>query len=365
MNLSVSCHGGPDALGVPLFDFSTNSNAAGPCPSAVDALQQADVTRYPDPQYTALRASLAALHGVDVSRVVLAASASEFILRMSLAVAQGEGTRTVWMPPACYEDYRSSARAAGLQGVDDAQQAALLWACEPSSPQGQAEPGLAERIKALTPQQVMVWDAAYAPLRLSGKPQVKGRAKDAVWQLWTPNKALGLTGVRAAYAIAPKVAMTRRAGAEAQALAQQQAHLMDRLTALQPSWPLGAHGVALLHVWARADVQHWLYDSLATLTAWKARQVAVCEGLGWQVMPSEANYMVAQPGVDDMAATLLALRQQGIKLRDAASFGLPGQVRLAVLPPPAQDALAQAWQALVSGGLQLVHQLADVGHGHE
>jgi histidinol-phosphate aminotransferase len=348
VSLSVSCHGGPDALGVPAFDFSTNSNAAGPCPSAVDALQRADVTRYPDPQYTALRASLAELHGVDVSRVLLAASASEFIVRMSWAVAsaQTEEARTAWMPPACYGDYTSAARASGLRVVEDAQQASLLWACEPSSPHGQSDAGLTERIKALAPHQVMVWDAAYAPLRLSGKPSVKGRAKDAVWQLWTPNKALGLTGVRAAYAIAPKVAMTRRAGAEAQALAQQQAGLIDTLTALQPSWPVGAHGVALLQAWTQTDTQQWLFGSLETLQAWKARQIAVCEGLGWQLLPSEANYFLAQPSGEDMAAALLALRQQGIKLRDTASFGLPGWVRLGVLPPPAQDALAQAWTEL-------------------
>jgi histidinol-phosphate aminotransferase len=40
-----------------------------------------------------------------------------------------------------------------------------------------------------------------------------------------------------------------------------------------------------------------------------------------------------------------ALREAGIQLRDARSFGLPGHVRLAVLPPASQAALAQAWQA--------------------
>lgn len=36
------------------------------------------------------------------------------------------------------------------------------------------------------------------------------------------------------------------------------------------------------------------------------------------------------------------LRRQGLKLRDCASFGLPGRVRLAVAPPAAQDALQAA-----------------------
>ena len=43
---------------------------------------------------------------------------------------------------------------------------------------------------------------------------------------------------------------------------------------------------------------------------------------------------------------LARLREQGIKLRDATSFGLPGAVRLGVLAPAAQDALAQAWTSI-------------------
>jgi histidinol-phosphate aminotransferase len=39
------------------------------------------------------------------------------------------------------------------------------------------------------------------------------------------------------------------------------------------------------------------------------------------------------------------LRAHGIKLRDTASFGLPGHVRLGVLPPASQQALRRAWLA--------------------
>ena len=46
---SLPLHGGPDAAGIPVFDFSTNSNACGPCPEALHAVQVADATRYPDP----------------------------------------------------------------------------------------------------------------------------------------------------------------------------------------------------------------------------------------------------------------------------------------------------------------------------
>jgi len=46
-----------------------------------------------------------------------------------------------------------------------------------------------------------------------------------------------------------------------------------------------------------------------------------------------------------MQTWLCGLRRHGIKLRDCASFGLPGRVRLAVAPPPVQDALLAALEA--------------------
>ena len=150
----------------------------------------------------------------------------------------------------------------------------------------------------------------------------------ATWQLWTPNKALGLTGVRAAYAIAPE-------GADAAVAA---------LTALAPSWPVGAHGVALLHSWVRPATQRWLAGCLPVLRDWKARQQALCAALGWAVLPgSQANYFVAKVPVPDLALALARLRCQGIAVRNCASFGLPGHVRLGVLAPGAQQALHRAW----------------------
>lgn len=321
-------HGGPDALGVPLHDFSTNSNACGPCPAAVQALAQVDASRYPDPRYTVLRQQLAAFHGVAAQRVMLAGSASEFIFRITALVA-GQGAHAVSVPPHAYGDYAQAARAHGLAVVPSGESAALHWACEPSSPLGQPH-GLVGWAVA---EGLRVLDCAYAPLRLSGQPSVPPEVLQTVWQLYTPNKALGLTGVRAAYAIAPVAA--------GQAVAQ--------LDSLCPSWPVGAHGVALLQAWVQPGVQAWLAQSLHTLCGWKARQIRLVDNMGWVALPSEANYFCARimgPGCAlNVDTLLLHLRQHGIKLRDAHSFGLPGHVRLGVLSPQAQDLLLHAWLA--------------------
>jgi len=317
-------HGGPDTLGVPRFDFSSNSNACGPCPQALAAVQQADATRYPDPRYTALRAALAEFHGVAPGRILIAGSASECIFRLTAWVAR-QGGATVGLPRHAYGDYAQAAQAWGLALTFEPEQASLLWACEPSSPLGQAHAPWPVQVS----QQTLVLDCAYAPLRLSGAPSLSAVQRDQVWQMFSPNKSMGLTGVRAAYAIAP-------AGSEA---------AVQALDALASSWPLGAHGVAMLQAWVTPEVQAWLIESLHTLRDWKARQMAMLTELGWTCLPSDANFFCARPApqlVDDAtgwAAELARLRGQGIKLRDAASFGLPGHVRLGVLPPPAQDAL--------------------------
>ena len=345
LSLSIPLHGGPDAEGNPAFDFSTNSNACGPCPNALRAVQLADAARYPDPAYTALRAALGAFHRVDPGRVVLAASASEFIHRIT-ALAAAQGVAHVAVPLYSYGDYAQAALVRGLEVVRGSAggAAGLQWACEPSSPLGVEDTAAhlwKHGVAGCADDQsgeASAWrvlDCAYAPLRMDANAAWRGepspQVPSACWQLWTPNKALGLTGVRAAYAIAP-------AGCEAQ---------VRVLTALAPSWPVGAHGVALLHAWVQAPVQEWLVHSLATLREWKARQLALCRQLGWAVHPgSLANYFCAQPATATLAGDLAALRASGIKLRDAASFGLPGTVRMGVLAPAAQDALQVAWQAL-------------------
>lgn len=322
MTSASRSHGGPDVQGVPLYDFSTNSNACGPCPQALSAVQSADATRYPDPTYAALRSELAAFHAVDRARVLLAGSASEFIFRITGWVAR-QRTATVRVPQHGYGDYAQAACAWGLRVVTSGP-ADLHWSADPSSPLGQSPEFESQQAASA----VQVIDCAYAPLRLSGASALP---TGAMWQLWSPNKALGLTGVRAAYAVAP-------AGSD-DAIAQ--------LEDLCPSWPLGTHGVAMLRAWVQPPTQTWLAESLIALNEWKNRQTALLQHLGWHCLPSHANFFCARPYGDDLHADLDTridrLRHQGIKLRSAESFGLPGHVRLSVLPPVAQDALKAAW----------------------
>lgn len=324
-------HGGPDAMGAARWDFSTNVNAAGPCPQAVLALARADATRYPDPGYHALRERLAVWHGVDPQRILTAASASEFIQRLTTVGAR-LAPGSVAIPALAYGDYAVAAHACGRRvvGIDDAT-ATLRWYAEPSSPLGQDTAAPADVADVAARPTVL--DLAYAPLRLSGEPCWSTDHRDAVFQLYSPNKALGLPGVRGAYAIAPV-----RASWPVQAWCAA-------LEAAQPSWPLGAHAVALLECWSEPAAQAWLADACGTLRGWTDALRSALAELGLEPAPSVTPFLCARL---PSAARTGALRAYGLAVRDTASFGLPGWMRVSAQKTEALAALRAALRAFAN-----------------
>jgi histidinol-phosphate aminotransferase len=318
-------HGGPDARGAARWDFSTCSNACGPCPSVRNAVQAADATRYPDPSGATVRAALAELHGVAPQRVLLAASASEFIQRIT-AVTQRLWPGAVSVPRQAYGDYAVAAQAWGRMLIAEdlpGAHATLRWQACPSSPLGQdalRDPHARQRPSVL--------DAVYAPLRLRGRSAWHAGVCDQAFVLHSPNKALGLTGLRGAYAIAPREADYDLAACCA-ALAQA-----------QPSWPLSAHSEAMLRAWAQESTQRWVADARTTLAEWQQWLLDALHARGFVSLGSQAAHCVVQP---PCAMDLDWLRTQEVAVRDATSFGLAGHWRVSAQPPMAIAALLQAW----------------------
>lgn len=405
-------HGGTDSQGTALHDFSTNSNALGPCPFVARRVQRCKLSAYPDPSYHHLRLALARLHGVEPWRIVIAASASEFIHRIT-QWAQLQGAQAATIPRHAYSDYALAAMARGM-GVqhlplqagpcscnainlrapesefENAMQhvcagsRVLQWACEPSSPLGTADPviaqwlarqpaahpgkklnkaakaqahqksaestGNAESTKGTEDADDALWrvaDHAYLPLQLDAVEPMAWLHRSAqlapcAWQMFSPNKALGMTGIRAAYAIAPLPSCPTPN------IRQRIMAAVDALQALAPSWPVGAHGQAMLQAWCEPQAHAWLAKARTKLLILKAQLAKLLQRHGWQLHScSLANFLVARPPpLCEKHATAqhwtAALRQRHIKLRDCTSFGLPGWQRLGVLPQAAQHALAQA-----------------------
>ncbi|MEJ7139571.1 cobyric acid synthase, partial [Comamonadaceae bacterium SL12-8] len=320
----------------------------------LSAIRSADAAPYPDPNHTRLRQRLATLHGVAPGQIDVAASASEAIQRLSAAWALATQRRGAFTAPIPgYGDYARSARAQGLplNAAAEAGSPVLHWHTWPGSPHGHLPPH-ATAPKAT--DDIHVLDLAYWPLLLAdygadgaaantadplNLALLRSRGGEAAntVQLWTPNKALGLTGVRGAYLVWPQ--------ADASPL---QAALRKHVQALEPSWPLGAHAVAMLEAWCWPATQVWRCGTLPVLAGWLSRLDERLADLGWQREPAHETGSPRAPfGLwappPALAGRLEAighdLRAHGLHWRETTSLGRPGHVRLRALPPPAQDVL--------------------------
>jgi len=344
-------HGGPDG-GPPIaWDFSSNANAVALPPDLMSRLLDADRRHYPDPHYAALRAQLAQACGVHPDCIVPTAGSSEGIRRLTLAL-HGQGLQQVWVPVPGYGDYRAAAQALGLRvhgfdpmslchetGATALQQACqqgpvLLWLCEPCNPTGRSLSDAfwhsLRQLMAAQPGLVVALDGAYEPLRLQGRLVLPPDLANACWQFHSPNKALGLTGVRAGWVQAPH---------------RDPLGLAQAMLRLAPSWVVSAEGVHLLSQWHAPDVQDWLATSRQTLSLWMQRLQLALAQRGWTHQPTCTPFCVSQPPAElglHLPALTAHLRAQGIKWRDASSLGLPGMVRLRAHEPAAQQALLSA-----------------------
>jgi histidinol-phosphate aminotransferase len=165
-----------------------------------------------------------------------------------------------------------------------------------------------------------VVDMAYAPLCDAQHAAGVEAAAAGAYRLYSPNKAFGLTGVRAAYLITPAV---------------------DRhLASLAPSWVIGPDAVAFLEATCESRAREWLGQGIPQLKRWRARIAFSLQQLGISVRESPATFLLAKVG--DAARIAAELRDREVRVRDCSSFGLPQWIRLSAQPPSAQRALLAA-----------------------
>jgi histidinol-phosphate aminotransferase len=316
-------HGGTDSMPDPRYDFSSNANPLGPCPSVLAAVRNADVTRYPDPEYTQLRAALAAFHRTTPERIVVGAGASELILRLIWRI---DGTVQQLVPT--FSEYGRGARLAGRRLISARSPAAIMRAqsenpglgflCWPNNPTGDL--WSAEFVAAAAAAGPVVVDLAYAPLCDAGQTAAIEAAAVGAYRLYSPNKAFGLTGVRGAYLITPRIDR--------------------RLSSAAPSWVIGRDAVAMLESAVEPRARTWLAQGMPQVKRWRTRLAGSLRQLGLSVRESPATFLLAKVG--DAARITAHLRSRDVRVRDGSSFGLRQWIRLSAQPPAAQKALLAA-----------------------
>jgi histidinol-phosphate aminotransferase len=317
-------HGGTDSMPDPRYDFSSNANPLGPCPSVLAAVRNADVTRYPDPMYRQLRATLANYHRTTPDRIVVGAGASELILRLILRI---DGAVQQLVPT--FSEYGRGARLAGRRLISTRSPAAFMRAqskhpglgfvCWPNNPTGDL--WSAEFVAAAAARGPLVVDMAYVPLCEARHVTAIEAATDRAYRLYSPNKSFGLTGVRGAYVITPRIDR--------------------RLASAAPSWVIGRDAVAMLESVTERRARAWLAQGMPRLKRWRARLASSLELLGLTVRESPATFLLVKVG-DATRITAQLRSQNDVRVRDGTSFGLRHWIRLSAQPPAAQKALLAA-----------------------
>jgi histidinol-phosphate aminotransferase len=299
----------------PSYKISSNENPYPPLPSVLDVVRSeaARFNRYPDMFATGLVAAIADRLDVPTGRVatgtgsvgvlqqVVQATAAEgdevvYAWRSFEAypiVVQISGARSVQVPLTGTEQHDLDAMAAAVT-----ERTRLVLVCSPNNPTGTAISGAdLERFLDRVPRDVVVViDEAYREfVRDAAVPDAIDVARDRanVIVLRTFSKAYGLAGLRVGYAVAHEPV--------ADAL---------RKTAV----PFGVSGVAQAAAIASLGAEDELLERVEALVKERSRLTDTLRDQGWDVPPSEANFVWLRLGARtaDFAA---ACEQAGVVVR--------------------------------------------------
>lgn len=341
-------HGGLDereiaALGLDpasVLDLSANLHPDGPSEAVLAAARSARLDRYPPADAGPLRDAIAEHERVDPACVLPTPGATAAI-HLAARALLGPGDAAAILGPA-FGEYAAAVRVAGARvvAVEAAPpdftprvDAGALEGCRavflanPNNPTG-SHLSRAAIEAALAGGRTLVLDAAYEAFVDGGWDTVdlvRDGADALVVRSMT--KLHAIPGVRLGYLVGPPT-------------------LITRVARLQHSWALDAvaHAVGPVALSEHGARVARLRDAWAT----RERLRDALVGAGVRVAPSLANFLLVEVG--NAALTRRALLGRGILVRDCASFGLSGWIRIAV-PSAADEArVADALIEMVGEG---------------
>ncbi len=328
---------------VELVKLNTNESPLGPSPLALAAIraEAADSLRlYPDPESTVLRRALASYHGVAEAQLFVGNGSDEVLAHVFTALLRHD--RPLLFPDITYSFYPVYC---GLFGIgyetvplDEAMRVRVAdyrRACgaiilaNPNAPTGVA---LARReIASLLddhPDEVVVVDEAYVDFGAeSAIPLVAHYPNLLV--VHTMSKSRALAGLRVGYAVGD-------------------AGLIEALCRVKNSfnsYPLGRPAQA--GATASLADEDWFQQGRQVVIAGRER---MCEGLarlGFAVLPSSANFVLARHPHRDGGALAAALRARGVLVRHFARPRISDYLRITVGRDRDCDALLDALAAIL------------------
>lgn len=345
-----SPYGAPQ-LAVPVR-LNTNENPHPPTPGLIDDVARSvrevagELHRYPDRDAVALRTDLAGYLSTQTGvRVgldnVWAANGSNEILQQLLQAFGGPGrsaigfvpsysmhpiiaggTQTDWLVAHRAADFRLDTGVAAAAIADRTPD--VVFVASPNNPSGQSVPLDDLRQLLDVAPGIVVLDEAYG--EFSSQPSaitLIGEYPTKLIVSRTMSKAFAFAGGRLGYLVAAPAVI--------------EAMLLVRLP---------YHLSCLTQAAARAALRH-ADDTLGSVAQLVAERERVCKelsGMGFRVIPSDANFVLFGEFAD-APATWQRYLDAGILIRDV---GIPGYLRATTGLPDENDALLSASAELVA-----------------
>jgi histidinol-phosphate aminotransferase len=326
-----------------LVKLNTNESPYPPSPQAVAAIRAAagdNLRLYPDPEARALRAALAAYHGVAPENVFVGNGSDEVLAHAFAALLKHD--RPLLFPDVTYSFYPVYAQLTGVafetvpldsqlrtSVADYDRPCGAIILANPNAPTGIALPlsAIAALVEAHADKPVVI-DEAYVDF--GGETAIPLVARHPnLLVVRTMSKSRALAGLRVGYAIGD-------------------AGLIAALTRVKDSfnsYPLDACAQA----GARASVADEAYFQarLKDVIAEREAMTGGLKALGFEVPPSAANFVFARkPGVAgaDLAA---ALRARAVLVRHFAKPRTAHYLRITVGKPSDSARLMAALKEIV------------------
>ena len=291
--------------------LNTNENPYPPSPRCADVLKGFDLDRlrrYPDPVFTALRARLAKIWKTVPERIFIGNGSDEILTLAAKAFV--EDSETIGSLDPSYSLYKTLAAIRNVPFIPTPLKDDFTWdgkiatqstplslflLTNPNAPTGTFTPAKVIAAAAKRFKGVLLVDEAYADFAQTNCVPLATAAKNRnVIVMRTLSKSFSLAGLRLGYCIGPE-------------------DLIDALYKVKDSYNVDAlaQAVAL----AALNDLKWMRANVAKVRRTRTRVAKELTRRGWDVPPSESNFLFVRPAHRPAAELFEALRARNIFVR--------------------------------------------------
>lgn len=328
-----------------LIKLNTNESPYGPSPKALAAIREAaadSLRLYPDPEGRELRQAIADYYGIQLEQVFVGNGSDEVLAHTFQALLKHEAP--LLFPDITYSfypvycqlfgiDYRTVPLAEdfSVQIGDYGQPNGGIILPNPNAPTGRLLTlGEIEQLLRANPASVVVIDEAYVDF---GGESAVSLIQDHpnLLVIQTLSKSRALAGLRVGFAMGDA------------ALIEGLVRVKDSFN----SYPLGRPAIA--GAVAALQDREYFESSCARIVASRERMTAELQALGFEVLPSQANFVLTRHPQHDAEQLQAGLRADGIVVRHFRQPRIQQYLRITVGTDTEIDRLLASLRAIVKG----------------